>query len=92
MGVSTVHRCAPPDSTSPGSFIAVASAVGTDKVTTHDYHHLYSKYLDSIRNDQLRLLEIGLGCDMSYGPGQSAEIMRLYGFGVIECLHLRRVL
>jgi len=53
------------------SFYNIASKHGTDKVTTHSYHHMYTKYLEPIRTQKLKMLEIGLGCDMSYGPGKS---------------------
>jgi hypothetical protein len=32
---------------------------------------MYSKYLEPLRDRPLKMLEIGLGCDMSYGPGAS---------------------
>lgn len=32
---------------------------------------MYDKYLEPIRDRPLKMLEIGLGCDMSYGPGKS---------------------
>ena len=80
---------AAPDSLDPASssFAAMALALGTDKVTTHDYHHLYSKYLEPVRHDQLRVLEIGLGCDMPYGPGKSAQVLLLFA----SCLELLTV-
>ncbi|RMY68050.1 hypothetical protein D0863_07383 [Hortaea werneckii] len=53
------------------SFYSIALSHGTDKVTKHHYHHMYQKYLDPVRATRLKLLEIGLGCDMSYGPGAS---------------------
>ncbi|EMD00584.1 hypothetical protein BAUCODRAFT_175520 [Baudoinia panamericana UAMH 10762] len=53
------------------SFYEVALSYGTDKVTTHKYHHMYEKYLASLRDRPLKMLEIGLGCDMHYGPGKS---------------------
>ena len=39
---------------------------------------MYEKYLGRRRNDALKLLEIGLGCDMHYGPGASATLWRKY--------------
>ncbi|KAF1988460.1 hypothetical protein K402DRAFT_328586, partial [Aulographum hederae CBS 113979] len=53
------------------TFYDVASRHGTDKVTQHHYHHMYEKYLGPIRTQPLKVLEIGLGCDMGYGPGKS---------------------
>jgi hypothetical protein len=32
---------------------------------------VYEKYLEPIRDKPLKMLEIGLGCNMAYGPGKS---------------------
>jgi hypothetical protein len=32
---------------------------------------MYTKYLQPMRDQPLKMLEIGLGCDMNYGPGKS---------------------
>ncbi len=32
---------------------------------------MYQKYLEPLRDRPLKMLEIGLGCDMEYGPGAS---------------------
>jgi hypothetical protein len=32
---------------------------------------MYQKYLGPIRTQPIKMLEIGLGCDMNYGPGKS---------------------
>ncbi|KAK6443065.1 transcription factor [Oleoguttula sp. CCFEE 5521] len=53
------------------TFYEVALSHGTDKVTKHHYHHMYEKYLSPLRDRKFKMLEIGLGCDMSYGPGAS---------------------
>ncbi|PMD60376.1 uncharacterized protein K444DRAFT_629346 [Hyaloscypha bicolor E] len=53
------------------SFLEIATKWGTDKVTVHHYNYMYEKYLEPIRDKSLKMLEIGLGCDMSYGPGKS---------------------
>ncbi|KFY08927.1 hypothetical protein V492_05780 [Pseudogymnoascus sp. VKM F-4246] len=53
------------------SFREIGTKYGTDKVTAHRYHHMYEKYLQPLRDEPLKMLEIGLGCDMSYGPGAS---------------------
>jgi len=53
------------------SFLEIAKKYGTDKVSTHSYHHMYHKYLEPLRDQPLKMLEIGLGCDMGYGPGAS---------------------
>lgn len=57
------------------SFYEIAIKTGTDKVTDHSYHHMYQKYLPAIRNRKIKMLEIGLGCDMSYGPGASVSLL-----------------
>jgi len=44
---------------------------GTDKVTTHNYQYMYEKHLQPMRDRPLKMLEIGLGCNMDYGPGHS---------------------
>lgn len=32
---------------------------------------VYEKHLEALRDKPLKMLEIGLGCDMEYGPGKS---------------------
>ncbi|KAI6819844.1 PLP-dependent transferase [Hortaea werneckii] len=68
-GLGQTHGSA--SSSGAPSFYSIALSHGTDKVTKHHYHHMYQKYLDPVRETRLKLLEIGLGCDMSYGPGAS---------------------
>ena len=46
------------------SLYDIGNQYGTDKVTYHRYHNLYDKYLPSIRHKKIKMLEIGLGCDM----------------------------
>jgi len=48
----------------------------TDKVTTHGYDLMYGKFLLPYyhQNPTMKMLEIGLGCDMSYGPGASVAL------------------
>jgi hypothetical protein len=41
------------------------------RVSTLTQLSVYEKYLEPIRDKPLKMLEIGLGCDMSYGPGKS---------------------
>lgn len=53
------------------SFKEIALKYGTDKVTDHHYWYMYEKYLEPVREKKLKMLEIGLGCDMNYGPGKS---------------------
>jgi hypothetical protein len=52
-------------------------AAGTDKMNQkepHTYQYVYGKYLFPARYRPVKLLEIGLGCDMAYGPGKSMEL------------------
>ena len=60
------------------TFLEIALETGTDKVTTHAYHHAYEKYLPALRNSPIRFVEIGLGCDMNYGPGKSLDLWDRY--------------
>ena len=50
----------------------------TDKVTTHTYQVMYGMLLLPLQAKQrkLKILEIGLGCNMEYGPGASARLWR----------------
>lgn len=54
----------------------------TDKVTAHSYHKMYGKVLlpmveqFELNRKKLKFLEIGLGCDMSYGPGASVKVWK----------------
>lgn len=47
---------------SPFKFFLVPNLTGST---------VYEKYLEPIRDKPLKMLEIGLGCDMTYGPGKS---------------------
>jgi len=58
-----------------GEFWDIASQTKTDKVKRHKYHHLYSHYLPKWTHQNTgAFLEIGLGCNMGYGPGESGKI------------------
>mmetsp|Transcript_2697 Transcript_2697/g.9652 ORF Transcript_2697/g.9652 Transcript_2697/m.9652 type:complete len:274 (+) Transcript_2697:1848-2669(+) len=64
-------------------FLEIALKTGTDKVIAdsgqfHSYANAYSKYFDPIRHEPIKLLEIGLGCDMGYGPGRSVQLWNLF--------------
>ncbi|CAI4212798.1 unnamed protein product [Parascedosporium putredinis] len=65
----------------------IALAAGTDKVTTHEYQYMYEKYLPSIRGRHVKMLEIGLGCNMNYGPGKSYSTWLEY-FPDIELFYI----
>ena len=56
--------------------VGCASAVVTDKVEAHSYHIMYGIFLLPLRHSPrpVKLLEIGLGCDMHYEPGASASL------------------
>lgn len=49
----------------------------TDKVTTHGYEVMYGAFLMPIMDKPgAKFLEIGLGCNMGYGPGASVALWR----------------
>ena len=56
----------------------------TDKVTTHSYQTMYGKFLYPLlwrakeTGKPIKFLEIGLGCDMGYGPGKSAKVWQSF--------------
>jgi hypothetical protein len=60
-----------------GAWQAVAAAAGTDKVA-HHYYAIYDEFLPGLRHRAVNFLEIGLGCDMSYGPGASLDLWTKY--------------
>ena len=53
---------------------------GTDKVTDHNYQYMYGKYLSHesmhLHGNTIKVLEIGLGCNMQYGPGKTSICMK----------------
>ena len=61
----------PSSTKNPPSFFEIATKHGTDKVSTHSYQDMYEKYFPPLRHQPLKMLEIGLGCNMNYGPGAS---------------------
>jgi len=60
------------------TFYAIATRAGTDKVTSHSYQNVYDKYLPQLRDRPIKMLEIGLGCMMGYGPGKSMIVWKEY--------------
>ena len=56
-------------------FSKIAKTTQTDKITRHRYDLLYDEFFSpaQIRRTN-KILEIGLGCNMAYGPGASATI------------------
>merc|ERR1712224_731181 len=59
-------------------FYKIAIATETDKVRKHKYHHMYAKYLPLKKMTTKKVFEVGLGCNMEYGPGESSEIWGHY--------------
>ncbi|CAF1003479.1 unnamed protein product [Adineta steineri] len=58
----------------------------TSKGQVHRYTRFYEHYLSKYRNTKFSLLEIGLGCGMSWGVGVSAALWREY-FGPTADIH-----
>ena len=56
----------------------LAKLAGTDKVTTHRYEKVYEMWLAPWRHEAVNFLEIGLGCNMEYGPGKSLSLWESY--------------
>mmetsp|Transcript_39730 Transcript_39730/g.71639 ORF Transcript_39730/g.71639 Transcript_39730/m.71639 type:complete len:301 (+) Transcript_39730:309-1211(+) len=50
----------------------------TDKVTTHSYQIMYGQFLLPfyLQKPNMKMLEIGLGCNMRYGPGASVSLWK----------------
>ena len=56
-------------------FSKIAKTTKTDKITTHRYDLLYDEFFSAAQIHRTKkILEIGLGCNMAYGPGASATI------------------
>ena len=60
--------------------------VVSDKVTAHKYQQMYGLFLMPLlhqaqhSSSSIKMLEIGLGCDMIYGPGASSHLWKnLFG-------------
>ena len=77
-------------STRPSKFYRLAHSLGTDKVTSHQYQTLYEKYLEPIKDHSLRLLEVGLGCGMSYGPGVSLQVGQSQSLQILDTMWLAK--
>jgi len=84
----------PPHQTGPRFFREAVFALGkpvSDKVTHHGYEMMYGTFLlpaihaACMSSQPFRLLEIGLGCGMTYGAGESVKIWRHFlGFPKAE--------
>jgi len=55
----------------------IALETGTNKVRT-PFFDAYEQYLPDLRHSPVRFMEIGLGCDMTYGPGKSLDLWDRY--------------
>jgi hypothetical protein len=56
-------------------FSKIAKTTKTDKITRHRYDLLYDEFFSAAQIHRTKkILEIGLGCNMEYGPGESATI------------------
>ena len=62
--------------------MAISAKRVTDKVShpTQQYHYIYGKYVQGVPKERGPMLEIGLGCKMSYGAGASARLWAQVGF------------
>lgn len=62
----TLMRYADTASSNDGlpTFYEIGQKFGTDKVIGHHFWFMYDKYFPAIRQKKLKMLEIGLGCDM----------------------------
>ena len=62
--------------------LACGQAKVTDKVTAghavggHAYNLMYGMFLYPLHGERIKMLEIGLGCDVNYGPGASVLLWR----------------
>lgn len=59
-------------------FFILANKSVSDKFHAHAYQYAYAKYLSPLRQSKVKILEIGLGCNMPYGPGKSLELWLEY--------------
>lgn len=57
---------------------ALATDPTPDKVTRHSYQTMYGRFLLPYyhQNPNMKMLEIGLGCNMNYGPGASVSLYK----------------
>jgi hypothetical protein len=74
------------NSKSEMSLVQLNKKYHTSKGIVHRYTRFYEHYLSKYRNTNFHLLEIGLGCGMSWGVGVSAAMWREY-FGPTANIH-----
>ena len=54
-----------------------SGSVVSDKFREHTYETMYGLFLAPLQSQpRVKMLEVGLGCDMTYGPGASASLWR----------------
>ncbi len=58
--------------------VALSLSPITDKVTIHTYDIMYGIFLSDMQKFPIKMLEIGLGCNMGYGPGASVNLWKKY--------------
>jgi hypothetical protein len=62
----------------------------SDKIFEHSYYTMYGMFLVPIQlslhhtDIKMKMLEIGLGCGMSYGPGASVALWKNFFEGSVE--------
>jgi len=77
--VGTTNNQSFPDLTAAFRAHARSQPHVSDKVVTHRYESMYGPLLAPLRaRTRLKMLEIGLGCNMGYGPGASVQLWRSY--------------
>jgi len=59
-------------------FKPVTDKIGYSKRDSHRYHNMYGHFLlpYAAHTPNMKFLEIGLGCNMGYGPGASVKIWK----------------
>ncbi|CAF1181467.1 unnamed protein product [Didymodactylos carnosus] len=68
------------------SLVQLDKKYRTSKGLVHHYTRFYERYFRAYRGTNVKLLEIGLGCGMSWGVGVSAAMWREY-FGPKATIH-----
>jgi hypothetical protein len=64
--------------------VARSSAEVSDKFIAHRYQFVYSMMAMHLRDRHVRVLEIGLGCGMYYGPGVSIPFWKKFFGATLE--------
>jgi hypothetical protein len=89
LRIPTDYTQSYPHLNNPGAFKKIAedaaapSTMTTDKISYHSYQIMYGMFLLPLAEQfkahkkPLKMLEIGLGCDMGYGSGKSVSVWKL---------------